>query len=170
LCQYLLEHGADPNFELPETGETPLHAATSKANRPAYDHVVQVLLSYGADPGRAARAGAPTAAFMRDARTRGETPLHRAAAFGGERTIRMLLEAGARLDARDANGDTPLAWASWHLRPAAVLRLLCYGPFRIHPDNDSNYDHGAGWGSMDSHARGRPGGGPSGRGASSSRA
>ena len=33
------------------------------------------------------------------------------------------------IDARDANGDTPLSWASWHLRPRAILRLLTYGKF-----------------------------------------
>ena len=67
--------------------------------------------------------------FMRDIRTRGETPLHRAAAFGTEATIQMLLDAGARTDARDMNGDSPLTWASWHLRPRSILRKLCYGDF-----------------------------------------
>jgi ankyrin repeat protein len=56
---------------------------------------------------------------MRDIRTRAETPLHRAAAFGSEAAIRMLLDAGARRDAKDMNGDSPLTWASWHLRPKA---------------------------------------------------
>ena len=51
---------------------------------------------------------------MRDVRTRGETPLHRAAAFGSEQSIQMLLAAGARLDAKDIHGDSPLTWASWH--------------------------------------------------------
>jgi ankyrin repeat protein len=45
----------------------------------------------------------------------------------------MLLDAGAVIEARDAYGDTPLGWASWYLRPAAILRLLCYGEFRVHP-------------------------------------
>ena len=71
---------------------------------------------------------------MRDCRTKGETPLHRAAAFGNEHTIRLLLEAGAIIDARDAFGDTPLSWASWYLRPDPILRMLCYGPYRIRPD------------------------------------
>ena len=70
---------------------------------------------------------------MRDSRTKGETPLHRAAAFGDEETIRMLLAAGAEIDSPDMHGDSPLAWASWHLRPVAILRLLCYGDFRVHP-------------------------------------
>jgi hypothetical protein len=46
----------------------------------------------------------------------------------------MLLGAGAALEAKDMNGDTPLGWASWHLRPDAILRRLCYGKFSIRPD------------------------------------
>jgi uncharacterized protein len=63
-------------------------------------------------------------------RTRAETPLHRAGAFGSEEAIRMLLDAGAKKDAKDMNGDSPLTWASWHLRPRPILRLLCYDGFR----------------------------------------
>ncbi|MDP1653560.1 MAG: hypothetical protein Q8L56_12645, partial [Rhodocyclaceae bacterium] len=55
------------------------------------------------------------------------------------------LAAGAGPGTRDARGDTPLSWASWHLRPAAVLRRLCHGPHTIHPDNDSSYNHCQGW-------------------------
>jgi ankyrin repeat protein len=153
LCQYLLEMGADANHQLPDTGETPLHAALCKANRPAYDHVVAVLLAHGADSNRKTLPGAPTAGFMRDIRTRAETPLHRAAAFGTEQSVRFLLDAGADREARDMNGDTPLTWASWHLRPPSVLRLLCYGDFSINPGNNSTYDHGTGWGLTDGPAR-----------------
>lgn len=148
LCQFLLENGADVNHALPDTGETPLHAALCKANRPAYDNVLKVLLANGADPNCATRPDVETDAFMRDCRTKGETPLHRAAAFGSEEAIHLLLEAGAVIDARDANGDSPLTWASWHLRPDAILRMLCYGDFSIHPARNSTYDHGAGWGVM----------------------
>lgn len=156
LCQYLLEQGAEVDLPLEDTGETPLHAAVSKPNRPVYDHVVRVLLAAGADPNRATRPGIETGSFMRDCRTRGETPLHRAAAFGTERCVRLLLEAGGDKEARDAHGDSPLSWASWHQRPAAILRLLCFGEHRIHPDNDSSFDHGRGWGQIDAHARGQP--------------
>jgi ankyrin repeat protein len=90
---------------------------------------------------------------MRDIRTRAETPLHRAAAFGTEQSVRFLLDAGADREARDMNGDTPLTWASWHLRPPSVLRLLCYGDFSINPGNNSTYDHGTGWGLTDGPAR-----------------
>jgi hypothetical protein len=93
---------------------------------------------------------------MRDIRTRGETPLHRAAAFGTETAVQLLLDAGAKREARDVNGDTPLTWASWHLRPAPILRQLCYGSFGIHPQSHSTYDHGMGWGQMDPPSMGRP--------------
>lgn len=156
LCQFLLERGADIQHALPDTGETALHAALCKANRPAADLVVEVLLDGGADPNRATRPGVETGAFMRDARTRGETPLHRAAAYGSEQVVRRLLDAGARSDARDANGDAPLAWASWHLRPDAVLRLLCYDGFTIRPERSSTYDHGTGWGVLDRSLLGKP--------------
>jgi hypothetical protein len=81
-----------------------------------------------------ANASVETGGFMRDCRTKGETPLHRAAAFGTEESIQLLLDEGATKDAKDMNGDSPLTWASWHLRPASILRKLCYGTFRIHPD------------------------------------
>lgn len=140
----------------PETGETPLHAALCKANRPGHDHVVALLLRHGADPHARTRVGTLTGGFMRDVRTKGETPLHRAAAFGTERSVQALLDAGASKEARDAADDTPLAWASWHLRPPAILRKLCYGQFTVHPGNTSTYDHGAGWGQTDPPAMGRP--------------
>lgn len=145
LCQFLIEQGANVNHPLPDTGEVPLHAALCKANRPVYDAVIEVLLANGANPNATTEPDAETGGFMRDSRTKAETPLHRAAAFGTERAIQLLLDAGARRDIKDMNGETPLAWASWHLRPASILRLLCYGSFSIHPDNRSSYDHGCGW-------------------------
>jgi len=146
LCQYLLELGADVNFASPSTGETALHAALCKANRPDYDDVAAVLLAHGADPNRKTKPGRETGGFMRDCRTKAETPLHRAAAFASEMTLERLLEAGADRETEDMNGETPLSWASWHLRPPAILRLLCYGEHHVHPANDATYDHGLGWG------------------------
>lgn len=119
----LLDGGADPNGVHQQTGETPLHAALTKAHEDRSE-IVQLLLDAGADPNRATIPGNPTQAFWRDVRTRGETPLHRAAAFGSPRTIELLLAAGADKSLRDTNGDSPLSWASWHLRPGRVLFLL----------------------------------------------
>ena len=137
LCHYLLEQGADVNEANDETGETPLHSALCHTDRVVYDRVVQVLLSYGANPNAATKPHIETGAFMRDCRTKGETPLHRAAAFGEPETIDMLLKAGSVIDARDAFGDTPLSWGSWYGRPTSILRLLLYGDFHINPKNRS---------------------------------
>lgn len=139
MCEFLLEQGADVDLPNAETGETPLHAALCKPNRPAFELVVRVLLAARADPNRRTTPGVETGGFMRDCRTRGETPLHRAAAF-----------------ASDANGDSPLSWASWHTRPDTVLRLLTYDDFYIRPDRASTFDHGAGWGVMELDLLGRP--------------
>ena len=135
LCQFLIENGADVNHPLLETGETPLHAALCKADSLRHTQVIRVLLAAGANPNCVTKASVETGGFMRDCRTRGETPLHRAAAFGTEQSIQLLLDAGAIIDAKDMNGDSPLTWASWHLRPASILQNLCYGVFHIHPDH-----------------------------------
>jgi ankyrin repeat protein len=134
LCKFLIERGADVNRPLPDTGETPLHAALCTTQRLGYNLVMKVLLAHGANPNCVTKKSAETGGFMRDCRTRGETPLHRAAAFGDEEAIQLLLDAGAANDTKDMNGDSPLTWASWYLRPASILRQLCYGPFRIHPE------------------------------------
>ena len=130
LCQFLIEQGANVNKPLLVTGETPLHSSLCKADRTTHDLVLKILLAHGANPNCATIASVATESFMRDVRTRAETPLHRAAAFGSEQSIQMLLDAGARLDTKDMNGDSPLTWASWHLRPRSILRLLCYGEYR----------------------------------------
>jgi len=114
--------------------------------RPAQNLVVRVLLAKGADPNRATKPSVETGAFMRDCRTRAETPLHRAAAFASEDTIQLLLDAGAKVDAKDRNGDSPLTWASWSLRPDSILRKLCYGSFSVHPERCS----------MDEYLLGKP--------------
>ena len=135
LCQFLIEHGADVNRAHPGTGETALHSALSTTDRLPYNLVLKVLLAHGANPNCATKPSVETGAFMRDCRTKGETPLHRAAAFGDEEAIQLLLDAGAAIDAKDMNGDSPLSWASWYLRPTPILRILCYGDFRINPSH-----------------------------------
>jgi uncharacterized protein len=145
LCEFLLENGANANSPLPDTGEVPLHAATSSTRR-AQRLVVTVLLAHGANPNQASKPGVETGAFMRDCRTRGETPLHRAAAFADEATIQLLLDGGAKIDAQDVNGDSPLTWGSWHQRPDSILRKLCYGSFFIRPGRFS----------MDEYLTGQP--------------
>lgn len=131
LTRFLLGAGADVRHVDPTTGETPLHAALCKADRPTCDRIVELVLDAGADPNARTIPGIATDAFMRDVRTRGESPLHRAAAFASEATIARLIARGGDRELRDSNGDSPLTWASWHLRPRSVLGLLCYGEHRI---------------------------------------
>jgi len=102
------------NKTLPDTGESPLHATPWTPNRLAHDLVLKVLLGAGANPNCETKPSASTGGFMRDFRTKGDTPLHRAAAFGTEETIQLLLDARANIKSRDMNGDSPLGWASWY--------------------------------------------------------
>jgi ankyrin repeat protein len=133
LCKFLIERGADVNRPEAGTGETPLHSALCTTRRLTHNLVMKVLLSHGADVNCATKHNVETGGFMRDCRTKGETPLHRAAAFGDEEAIQLLLDAGAVIHAKDMNGETPLSWASWYLRPAPILRKLCFGNHRVHP-------------------------------------
>jgi cytohesin len=121
----LLEAGADPNALVEETGENALHSALAGAGKGSERHaVVKLLIEHGTDPNRRTIPGVPSLAFWRDVRTRGETPLHRAAAYAAEETIMLLLQAGADKTIRDANGDSPQSWASWHWRPKPLIDLL----------------------------------------------
>lgn len=148
VCDFLIEHGANVNALVGETGETPLHNALSKAGRPYFFYVVRVLVENGADVNARTIPGKETGAFMRDVRTKGETPLHRAAAYADAETIAYLISRGADREARDARGDSPMTWASEHLRPGSILSLLAFGPHRISEKSSTiiTSDHGAGWG------------------------
>lgn len=124
----LLDGGADPNTAAESTGETALHSSLARSERDlksADRHaVVRLLIQHGADPNKCTIPGMKTFTFWRDVRTRGETPLHRAAAFASEETVNFLLESGADKTIRDANGDSPQSWASWHWRPKTLIDLL----------------------------------------------
>ena len=118
----LLEHGADANRGREASGETPLHhALVSKEDRSS---LVKLLLDHGADPNAKTNPGVVTLNYGIDVRTRGETPLHRAAAYASVEVIEMLLMRGADITNRDANGDSPLTWACWHLRERGVIHKL----------------------------------------------
>jgi uncharacterized protein len=100
VCDFLIKHGADVNTSVADTGETPLHGALAKAGRPYYLYVVQLLVEHGANVNARTIPGKETAAFMRDVRTKCETPLHFAAAYCDEAIIEFLLKNGADREAR----------------------------------------------------------------------
>lgn len=147
-CDFLINRGADANYKHPDNSESPLHTALCKAGRPYYYNVLRLLLDSGADPNVITTPNLETGSFMRDVRTCGETPLHRAAAYADSQTIELLLKHGAKKETTDANGDTPLTWASRHLRPGTILSLLCYGKHKVGGNslNSMTSDHGCGWG------------------------
>ena len=129
-CKLLLQLGADPNTCQISNHESVLHQVITKTGDLAErTKIVDYLVAKGAEVNCRTIPGVLTECFMRDIRTRGETPLHRAAAYGSADMIQLLLAAGADKSAKDAHGESPLTWASWHLRDSKVLKLLLYGEF-----------------------------------------
>jgi ankyrin repeat protein len=132
--KWLINKGENANFSFTDTGENALHytiCKSSEMNERA--EIVKFLIDSGADVNKTTIPGVPTLCFMRDANLKGESPLHRAAAYGDIVIVKMLLDAGADPSLKDANGDTPISWGSWHLRDSDILRLLLYeGVPRIH--------------------------------------
>ena len=125
--KWLLDKGESAKFSFTNTGENALHYVISKTSEmEERTQLVKVLIAAGADVNKKTIVGRSTLCFMRDAYLKGETPLHRAAAYGNLAIIKMLLDAGADPTMKDANGDTPISWGSWHLRDSEVLRLLIY--------------------------------------------
>lgn len=91
LTRWLVENGAD--LEAGDTyGETPLQARAGH-----WQGHIEVLLELGAN-------------IHSGENLRG-TPLHQAAEIGNVRTARLLLDHGARVDALNSHGQTPLLFA-----------------------------------------------------------
>ena len=126
--KWFIEKGANVNFSFKSTGENALHYTISKTSEMnERTEIVRLLVNAGTDVNKKTIKGAETLCFMRDAFLKAETPLHRAAAYANESIINILIEAGADKSAKDANGDSPISWGSWHLRDSNVLKLLVYG-------------------------------------------
>ena len=105
-----LARGANPNARDADAGRTPLFEAVLPWKDPA---IAELLLSRGAN------------VRVRD--KDGQTPLHAAAAFGGEAHLSFVLDRGAEIDARDAAGSTPLHCAARLGRVEAVTQLVSRG-------------------------------------------
>ena len=103
LARWLVEHGADISAG-DAYGDTPLHARSRH-----WKGSVDLLLELGADPNRG----------------EGErgTPLHAAAGSCNAGTASLLLRHGARVDALDRHGLTPLALALQTCHNAQIDRM-----------------------------------------------
>jgi ankyrin repeat protein len=117
----LLAHGANPNRGRAESLETPLHHALAGG---ADMEVIRLLIDRGADVNARTTPGVYSYNFYGSTPTRGETPLHRAAAFASIEIVQLLLQAGADRAVRDVNGETPDVWAGWHKREKELVELL----------------------------------------------
>ena len=129
----LLAGGASASRASDHSGETALHFVVSADE----DHALagsKLLLDHGANPNAVTRPGMTTYMLWRDARVRGETPLHRAAAWSTPKVIQLLLDRGAKPNIRDANGDTALSWASWYRRDKEIIDQLTYEGSGVGPD------------------------------------
>ena len=104
--QTLLKHGASLQVK-DDKGLSPLHHACWNGD----DAMAKVLLKHGGPPLMRAKSGY------------GSTPLHCAADRGHTSTVRMLLQAGANVNAKNDGGLTPLHYTAWndHLDTACVL-------------------------------------------------
>ncbi|XP_058035344.1 ankyrin repeat and SOCS box protein 10 [Ahaetulla prasina] len=150
--RHLLLRGAE--VDLAPGGQTALHAACGAATADC----VQLLLSFGADPGAVSEGGFQPLHLCRnpgssecarlllshgavvncESEEEGDTPLHVAARQGLAEHVRLFLSYGAALEAKNAEGETPLiaACALAHSAQAAdayyeVCRLLVEAGARV---------------------------------------
>lgn len=127
----LIDQRANANARS-EEGVPALRLAVLHADRravvsiPGNSDLVRVLLSAGADPKEAATTEPGPVAFVSGGR---ETPLIESANDVTGGTARLLLDAGADVNAADGTGSTALMWAAYKESgdPAVVSMLLRAG-------------------------------------------
>lgn len=114
VARLLLDHGADVGAQIPR-GAEPLYIAVGTAPEPAA--LTSLLLQHGANPD----------VFCSVEPGERPTALHQACWRGDAETVRLLLEADARVDVRDAQGETPLFYAVQRGHVEVVRLLLQRG-------------------------------------------
>ena len=112
MVRELLALGANPNFTGEHLGlKTPLHAAVFKGKWQFQEgtaaEIIQLLLKAGAHV-------SSTDTYKQ------KTPLHIAAELNNPISAKILLDAGAKVMPKDADGKTPLDYAE----SADVIKLL----------------------------------------------
>lgn len=110
----LLEYGAD--VDMKDTGgHNPLYRVSNgEGNEDDGRAALELLIAHGANVNQITGVG-------------GMTPLHMAARRGTLAIAEALLNAGAKIDARDSNGETPLRRAVNCRKENLVRLLLAHG-------------------------------------------
>lgn len=115
--QFLLEEGADINYQTDDSGKTPLIHLIHHADEQHALKLIQYLLDQGANPN------------LGD--FEGDTALHRSIIAGHYQQMKILLEHGADPNIQNDSGTTPLIYAvllePLPLRLRYVSCLLKYG-------------------------------------------
>lgn len=123
VAKLLLAHGAKPNAFVKGEGQktvTPLMGAAHNGD----EELVRLLLARNVDVNA---VSPPSDGTVKHGPVifGSLTALHLAVAGGNLAVVKLLLDAGASVDARDARGLTPLAWAVGTDRPdARIVRML----------------------------------------------
>jgi ankyrin repeat protein len=139
MMQLLIDAGADPALTNTE-GTTPLMAAAGltqvQGPRARRGDVSQFYSNWGEEDSlQAIKLLVQGGADVNVVNDAGQTALHAAAYMGANSVVAFLVERGAKLDAQDAQGQTPFRIAEGHLnvagqgvtdwpKTAAVLRKL----------------------------------------------
>jgi ankyrin repeat protein len=147
VVQLLLQHGAAVDVRDARYGQTALMFAA----RAGHADIVAALLAAGARPNVATkvgdapafikpnsvpgfgfgvgilRGGVPADRGRREPQPGGLTPLHYAARHNHVDVAQLLVQAGAQVNAREANGITPLLMAISSNNMAAAQFLLAHG-------------------------------------------
>jgi truncated hemoglobin YjbI len=110
VVRVLLTLGADPNVH-DDGGHTPLYRVANGCASEAGPRIVLALADAGADVNAATGVNRTTA-------------LHMAARRGHVDVARALIACGAKIDARDRKGETPLQRARNCRRPAVAQLLI----------------------------------------------
>ncbi len=123
ICKLLLAHKADPVDLKKGNGYPVLKAAIQ------HPEIVKLLLEAGAPPDtritwRGGRSG------RRPVVGNDATPLHFAAEAGAVESAKLLIDKGAKVDARDDRGQTPLHIAALRKQPKMIRFLLDCGTDR----------------------------------------
>ncbi len=139
LLELLKDFGADPEIATKD-GTTPLmHAARSACTAQGQqDNRMQAKRELSLD---AVRAIVAMGVDVNVANEKGDTAMHKAAFAGADAVVRYLAANGARIDDRNASGETPWSMASgispslqgrgeygYHETTAALLRELGASP------------------------------------------